>query len=669
MTRWCDPKGLTRVEIVVILFVGILVLSLLPVACRRARVDDARATCAANLAAIGKAMLVYANDYEGALPRAGGRNTTWGILPQWAGVSRYQAYGLAADGTGGSATISSCFYLLVKYAEMTPKSFVCKGDVGTTEFRLSDLAPSVAMNFELIDAWDFGPMEDTCKHCSYAYQMPFGLYALQMADDPHMPVAADRNPWLGNATGECKALSLFKPDLPLFQGTPEQGRKGNSLSHKEDGQNVLFLDGHVIFEERSYGGLDKDNVYLISSDLREGSPLGVAPVPYSVVPANRRDSILVHDPPALSPISYLADTPRPIAAVDSRSLKQTAVVATLDCPLPEHKNVIWCSTFQMAWDRLKRDVIGEPIQLPEAQDLAGRLNHSEYPADSIEERSYYAVAGFEKDGIIKQVQKEMRRRFPSEPTPVSDSLRNALPDGILAYAYLSVDVGFQYPYYACADAFRFQDSIGIRTGVTAFRAQTAGPSWGESLVRGQVEVLHYDDGQSPSTEQFAVDLSKETRPYQIVLARLPRYSTLGEAAEVLQGKIAAFKNDPDYEVLRKLRPVDTLIVPDVAYKLTHHVDELLGKRLGNPKWQGYFFFEATQTIDFSMSRTGMILKSQAVLRPATRSASQLVRPRHLHFDRPFLICVKKREPNATPFFLMWVDNAELLQPYEGSGKP
>lgn len=38
-----------------------------------------------------------------------------------------------------------------------------------------------------------------------------------------------------------------------------------------------------------------------------------------------------------------------------------------------------------------------------------------------------------------------------------------------------------------------------------------------------------------------------------------------------------------------------------------------------------------------------------------------MKPRHLRFDRPFLICVRKREPGATPFFLMWVDNAELMQ--------
>jgi hypothetical protein len=34
-------------------------------------------------------------------------------------------------------------------------------------------------------------------------------------------------------------------------------------------------------------------------------------------------------------------------------------------------------------------------------------------------------------------------------------------------------------------------------------------------------------------------------------------------------------------------------------------------------------------------------------------------PSHFHFDRPFLIYLKKRGAKY-PFFVMWVDNAELL---------
>jgi len=70
---------------------------------------------------------------------------------------RTTAFGLTNDGSGGKASISSCFYLLVKYAEVTPKSFVCKGDSGTSEFKLADITANLGSGFELIDAWDFGP--------------------------------------------------------------------------------------------------------------------------------------------------------------------------------------------------------------------------------------------------------------------------------------------------------------------------------------------------------------------------------------------------------------------------------------------------------------------------------------------------------------------------------
>jgi hypothetical protein len=73
----------------------------------------------------------------------------------------------------------------------------------------------------------------------------------------------------------------------------------------------------------------------------------------------------------------------------------------------------------MAWDKFKQDIIGEPIQVLGAEELAKRLNGAPFPTSSIEERSYYAIAGFVKNGIIEQIQKEMRRRFPSEPVPTA----------------------------------------------------------------------------------------------------------------------------------------------------------------------------------------------------------------------------------------------------------
>jgi len=292
-------KGFTLVELLVVIAIIALLMGILMPALARVRQLAFRMTCGTNLSGIGKAMLIYANDYEDELPRAGGRNTNWGATTNWMATSRIQAFGLnAADGTGGNASISSCFYLLVKYSEVTPKSFVCKGDAGTNEFKLADQT-NVPTNFELIDAWDFGPTGEAWKHCSYTYHVPFGLYALTTSNEPGFAVAADRNPWLKSPASDPALFTDFKPDITYggAMGTSDQAKKGNAIAHQNDGQNVLFLDGHVEFAKRSYCSIEDDNIYTLSRDTQKGDILGLQPA-YSptLTPANRKDSLLVHDP-------------------------------------------------------------------------------------------------------------------------------------------------------------------------------------------------------------------------------------------------------------------------------------------------------------------------------------------------------------------------------------
>jgi prepilin-type N-terminal cleavage/methylation domain-containing protein len=293
-------KGFTLVELLVVIAIIALLMGILMPALSRVRQLAFRLTCGTNLSGIGKAMLLYANDYQDELPKAGGRNGTWGAVPQWANSNRVQAFNMNPDGSGGSATISSCFYLLVKYTEVTPKSFICKGDSGTTEFKINDWAQGA----ELVDVWDFGPSNtnpaENCKHCSYSYHMPFGMYALTVSSEPAFAVAADRNPFLESPAGAAAPLGAFKPDAGGYGGTSDAAKQGNCLSHQLDGQNVMFLDTHVSFEKRSYCSVEDDNIYLVSdktTPVATGSMYGAVPVPpMKDVIKSRKDSVLVHDP-------------------------------------------------------------------------------------------------------------------------------------------------------------------------------------------------------------------------------------------------------------------------------------------------------------------------------------------------------------------------------------
>ena len=277
-------KGFTLVELLVVIAIIALLMGILMPALARVRQIAFRMVCGTNLSGIGKAMLIYANDYEDELPRSGGRNSTWAArIPDWQALNRFNAYGVAADGSGGTANISSCFYLLVKYAEVTPKSFICKGDSGATEFKPADDGAGAR---DLIDLWDFGIEPET--HCSYSYHMPFGLYALTTSSEPGMAVAADRNPLQDSPAATAKQWpGTFLPD-----GGKEAVKYGNAIAHQEDAQNVLFLDIHVGQEKAPFCGINDDNIYTYwdGGDIR----IGAAPTIGSA-PQDRLDSLLVND--------------------------------------------------------------------------------------------------------------------------------------------------------------------------------------------------------------------------------------------------------------------------------------------------------------------------------------------------------------------------------------
>jgi prepilin-type N-terminal cleavage/methylation domain-containing protein len=293
-------KGFTLVELLVVIAIIALLMGILMPALARVRQLAFRLTCGTNLAGIGKAMLIYANDYEDELPRAGGRLSQWNGPVVWNADNRYTAYGVSqADGSGGKATITSCFYLLVKYAEVTPKSFICKGDTGTTEWQLAD-ETNVQTGFEMIDAWDFG--QTPWDNCSYSYHLPFGQYALTQSSEPGLAIAADRNPWIKSPAGEPGVFAEFNPDVNPYNGSTETALKGNAISHQGDGQNVLFLDSHVEFAKRAFCSLEDDNIYTRSANSVKGDAKGTMPAySTSLAPMNRKDSLLVHDPDTMSP--------------------------------------------------------------------------------------------------------------------------------------------------------------------------------------------------------------------------------------------------------------------------------------------------------------------------------------------------------------------------------
>ena len=78
-------RGFTLVELLVVIAIIALLMGILMPALARVRQLAFRMVCGTNLSGIGKAMLLYANDNDDELPKAGGRTNTW--QPQGLGAN------------------------------------------------------------------------------------------------------------------------------------------------------------------------------------------------------------------------------------------------------------------------------------------------------------------------------------------------------------------------------------------------------------------------------------------------------------------------------------------------------------------------------------------------------------------------------------------------------
>lgn len=331
---------------------------------------------------------------------------------------------------------------------------------------------------------------------------------------------------------------------------------------------------------------------------------------------------------------------------NSTDLEQSVIVPTLDTPIPQGKNIIWCSSFQIAWNELMDNIIKAPIEITGAEEFSNRLNAARQSHLDLPPESYYAASGFVKDGIAEEIQAQMAKRFPSVPTPQFGELT---PLDMLAYSYMAANVKFKIPFFENRKDLPFKDSLGNETPVTSFGIRSQ-DEYAYHKLREQVQILFcQDDPNSDGVTGFAIDLCKYTKPNQVVIAQIPRKDTLAQILEDLEERIAEF---PKEEWAQPFGINDVLLVPNMYWRLAHRFREIEKKHLANPGYETYWVKEASQVIQFRLDRSGAELKSEAKAHAAPV-------PRHFILDGSFLIYLKKRGAEY-PFFVMWVDNAELL---------
>jgi prepilin-type processing-associated H-X9-DG protein len=270
-----------------------------------------RAICASNLRGIGQGMKVYANDNNDWFP-----TTPFKEMESDAGSAMAVSFvgQLGANlmrpltpGEESRVHPSRALFMPVTDGTCTAKQFICPNSKDAEDDLRNGAGSTARAAQPGVNRFDFRGY----GNLSYGYQLPFGPHARPSEKlDPRMAIMADKGPFFEAGTPTAGGVVPDKPvaSLPpgmaitlpgltsadaLMKAVPSAWRPYNSRNHGGEGQNVLFMDGHVEFLKRPIVGVDNDNIYTQQGGLtREAILLGRSPQDLQG-PLTETDSIIV----------------------------------------------------------------------------------------------------------------------------------------------------------------------------------------------------------------------------------------------------------------------------------------------------------------------------------------------------------------------------------------
>jgi len=329
-----------------------------------------------------------------------------------------------------------------------------------------------------------------------------------------------------------------------------------------------------------------------------------------------------------------------ITPVKSVSIKQadTIVSPHLKEKTVSGTNILYCSTFQMAWNELKTGIIKEDIKLKNQPAMVNILNKGNFPKKELSENSYVAMAGYGKENIIKKINAALKSKFGFNAPKVKDKLN---PLDIIAYSYLYKNLRFNPAFESIETPVKFNSDKNVDAfGINSF------DEYKHSKLINQLSIPYFKN-----SDEFIVKLSPKSSNDEIFLAKIKPQSTLEDTLKYAQTKLMFSKQVYFNEH-------DTLQIPKFDFKTEHSFDELLNKLFLNKNFKDYYISKAIQNIDFKLNEKGAILKSEAkiIMELTAMPSSQ---PKQLIFNKPFLIYLKEKQAK-NPYLVIWVENAELL---------
>lgn len=332
---------------------------------------------------------------------------------------------------------------------------------------------------------------------------------------------------------------------------------------------------------------------------------------------------------------------------NAANLKDTIVTPHLEVPITDDSSILWCGTFQLAWNETCA-LVEEDLHFQGTEPaMVGMLNQRSFTRERLDKESFVAVAGFVKDDIFGQIDRQLRDTFKGRATPhyIPPKSLTPRPQDIVAYAYLFKNLEFPVPFERLGQPLVF--------GTTAVPCFGIGeePKAGHAKMLEQVLIPDYQ-----TADDFIVELKTKATQDRFLLAKVPPAATLAATIKAVQSRMANATPVP-------AQLYDILKVPKLNFDVTREYQELENLQLvvQNPHIaRDLQIVSALQNIRFQLDEQGVRLRSESHISFGCAARAAPPPARHVMvFDKPFLMLLQRRDADM-PYFALWVDNSEIL---------
>jgi hypothetical protein len=338
----------------------------------------------------------------------------------------------------------------------------------------------------------------------------------------------------------------------------------------------------------------------------------------------------------------------PLFKADGKQLMATVISPHLEAAIEPGKNVLWCSTFQLVWNESCRHAGGD-IHLKDEPPMVAVLNKKLGNEKDVDTAGCLVMSGRVEEGIVGKIRQGLDRKFQGQADPdLLNRIESSLPpNGWLAYAYLFRELPFEYKFNRLEIPLEFGSkrvaSFGIRDATCRM----------DDIHRAdQVEVWDYKND-----DDFVLELKPKDKSERIILAKVTPDETLLKTVETVRSRISSSKLQA-WD--KSLEMGESIVVPILNFDLFQDYDQLTGKQIiTSGPLKGMPIGLAMQDIRFRLDEQGAILKSEAA---EAKSAASERKRHHFIFNKPFLILLERKDAER-PYFALWVDNPELLAPF------